>query len=809
MIATDTVPDGAPVAVAADELAPLCRLTPVYVDVETFMSSTVSLSSMTLRQYVAASYLTTISIAIGNADEPAVFFTERFPGPPGCNTLTQETINALIYAANDPAYVFVCHNAAFDIRILRFMLGVPTPKNVWCSMEGAMAAWPEWPGGYGLHNLSATRLPKGQRKFTLDIKDLLVLRNRAKRRPVPRRDVSPQTLLGFTEIAKSGGVTIGNEITFDLCGQILALYNNRDVSAMRLIYQQQIPRIPGLEQEVALRTHQQRKHHFMVDPERLTQLVEALDKSAEYAETQAGEYLTDDEIANVFNRAGQKGTLGSVRHARLKNIVNERLSSEEFKSVSLKKISPLQLQRNPDVAAVLAQTSRASKMLSHKRRSAIFKGVPEVDCELGYARAHTLRFSSPSVGRGLNLHNCPKHDKAVAEPIRKIFRLPDHLCFVRADLANVEYRVEGLLTNCDTVRRMFDPAVGGDYFSDPYCLGWKAMTGVTIDKKSPVRQVSKSATLGLGFAMSPTGYAKVLMGVTADKTSKVTEASLRVIIIESGWKMPHGDGVSKITDELGCSQIIALASFHIHRLFNAAHPEFIRTADWLVRTIQAISTAGGGRVGADRAKRYIDMAYANSSAPDRDMIGLEIDDEIDPNGVASSVRVRCGPWPRTVCWREPFMRYSENFDRGAKPRLTIRKASGELKAFTRQLAIENLTQAAARNGMCMGVAMLDKKGFPDCIHVHDEALLIVPKNRGAVLAARQAIIDVFGPGGPLPFKWSVLVKPADITVTQSMYESEEDVQVPSLDKTTGLLGPGNDRWGKLMRGEPTMFVDLP
>ena len=33
------------------------------------------------------------------------------------------------------------------------------------------------------------------------------------------------------------------------------------------------------------------------------------------------------------------------------------------------------------------------------------QGMDLVPCELGYFRPHTGRFSSPSVGKGLNLHN--------------------------------------------------------------------------------------------------------------------------------------------------------------------------------------------------------------------------------------------------------------------------------------------------------------------------------------------------------------------------------------------------------------------
>jgi hypothetical protein len=135
--------------------------------------------------------------------------------------------------------------------------------------------------------------------------------------------------------------------------------------------------------------------------------------------------------------------------------------------------------------------------------------------------------------------------------------------------------------------------------------------------------------------------------------------------------------------------------------------------------------------------------------------------------------------------------------RNAHP-VTIKKASGLIKPFTRQLAIENVTQAAARNAMCRGVAALDALGYRDVIHVHDEVMLLVRKERAAVLAARDALTKVFGPGHSMPMSWAILIKPEEITLTTSLYENEDDV-----DPKKG------DRWGKIERNEPGCLEGLP
>jgi hypothetical protein len=485
--------------------------------------------------------------------------------------------------------------------------------------------------------------------------------------------------------------------------------------------------------------------------------------------------------------------LKSVRSLRLRKIINEKMDAN-MASTSLKKISPLKLAANPRVAALLAQTSRVSRMLSHKRRSTVFLNVDQVDVELGVFRAHTFRFSSPSTGRGLNLHNIPKHDTAIAKPVREIFRLPENLCFVRADLANVEYRVEGKLTGCKTVIKMFDETQGGDKFNDPYCQAWEAMTRQKITKKSPIRQVAKAAVLGLGFCMGPTGYARgSLLPALADKKSGVTEEVLKQIAIELQWREPSGEysPTKKVMTDLGCSYLVALAAYSIHSSFNKAHPEFSMTADWLLKTVTNISSV----IDKDQARRMLDRAYTMPSAPDPNMIKLSIDS--DSSFHKPSIRVTCGPWVPTVCWREPKMRPTEFSNGPTDIRLTIIKSAGFFKPFTRQLAIENVTQAAARNALCHGVAQLEKMGYQDCLHIHDEIMLIVPRTRESALAARQALVDVFGPNSNHPMGWACLVKPSEISVTESIYEAESD-----FDPAKG------NRWGKIDANTPDCLDNL-
>jgi hypothetical protein len=324
------------------------------------------------------------------------------------------------------------------------------------------------------------------------------------------------------------------------------------------------------------------------------------------------------------------------------------------------------------------------------------------------------------------------------------------------------------------------------------------MTGQTIDKKNPIRQVAKAAVLGLGFCMSPTGYAKVLLVVLADPKSGITPEVLEGIVKEQQWIPPSGKVLDRITNDLGCTRLVAIVAYHIHRLFNEAHPEFSRVAEWLVRCVNTVSKVG---MNFDLARRMLDKMHESNYAPDRNKLELTIDN--DESRDWASIRVKCGPWVPTVCWREPKYR---PVDFATKQMgLTIRKANGPPKIFTRQLSIENVTQAAARNGLCWGIAELEKRGEPHVLHVHDEALLIVDRKREAILKARERLLEVFGPKGPSPLGWAMLMKPDEVTVTESMYEDEIDIQPPSeKNKMKGF-----NRWQKIEQGTEDCLLYLP
>jgi hypothetical protein len=151
------------------------------------------------------------------------------------------------------------------------------------------------------------------------------------------------------------------------------------------------------------------------------------------------------------------------------------------------------------------------------------------------------------------------------------------------------------------------------------------------------------------------------------------------------------------------------------------------------------------------------------------------------------------------------MRFNKHA-KDSRSRLSILKASGFDKTVSKQLAIENVTQAAARNALCHGILQLAHEfGWHNILHIHDEIMIICDKNQVAVLAARDALLRVFGPKSNHPMTWAVLIKPDEVSVTSSMWEDDLDLQPP----TEKNKFKGFDRWRKIEQGTPDCLDNLP
>ncbi len=717
----------------------------LYIDFETWFSQAVRLNRMTLRNYLARTHILGMAYAI---DDGPVEYLE---GP-----ALQEYATVLRDIALSDDWAVVAHNAAFDIRVWRFLLNLPQPRHVHCTLELACAAFPNQPGGYSLAML-ATTLSLGRSKLTMP-KDL-------------------------------------NDV------KAMAEYCAGDVELCRSLHNLVIPRLHKDEIAVAELANAAREMFFVIDPSAALEAATEFATIARASVLDAISILNKNGDENGQDAFGYDGTdVRSVKSGAMRELLLANLGFET-KSISFKKMNPELLRKNQDAHDALKATERTNKALHYRRQVRTFQNVQELDVEMGYFRAHTGRFSSPQPGcRGVNLHNLSKRDKTIAKAIRTIFTLPEDYCFVRADLSNVEYRIEGWLTGCDHTSRIFL----SDPLTDPYLAFGYAATGIWFNKWDPIRQVFKAAVLGLGFGMGVERFMVELAKSLADKQFKVSLADLEAVCTAQHWTVPNIAWVKGAQKKARVPDAIAAVAYHMRELFHKVHPEFLRTAKWLEQTVIALNRS------LDPAMT-LDTMYDLPSAPRRDRLEvLWAGDEYGPG--TKSVRVRCGVWEApTVTWRDLAMR-PFTWNGATTMRLScIQAGKKPPRPLTLSTVIENVSQSAARNALCRGQLKLQDMGYRYQMSVHDEILIRTPKNADAILKARSDILEVFGPGNKLGWDWSVSLNPDEVTVSRSLYEMEMGTLMPPTGtKPNGdPLYPPNSAWWDALPTTPTLLETLP
>lgn len=697
----------------------------LYLDFECrYIPKVLDLKSCTLREYLDGTEVTAASWA---ADDGPLQYCLGVPG--------QATLDEWRKIAEDPDWCVVAHNAAFDVRVWRVLLGLPQPQTVHCSLELAQAAFPCQPGGYKLERLAET-LNLGLPKIDIDLRE---------------------------------GRHTEEELRDYVC---------RDTELCRRLHTACLGRLHPAEVRVSELANAVRELHFEIDPQKVEDALLGFEEVIGN-EAQAVTAILGDE---AFGKDGE--TIKSIKP----HVLREQLKvSLGFRTdtTSKKKINPEKLRRNTKAAEVIESTARANKALSHKRRTRVFQGRSTVDCELGYFRAHTGRYSSPAVGKGLNLHNLPKRDKQIAKAIRSCFRLPKELCWVRADEANVEYRVEGLLTGCAHTHNLFSANV----MADPYLGFGKEATGKMFKKSDPIRQLFKAAVLGLGYCMGMKKFAEELLLALANPFSGISLADLEQVANDQGWRCPSFPYARKVLTELGCPQVVVTVAHHMRQRFHEVHPEYKAFAEWLVTAVEVISRAIPGTY-----DRVCDWLYTQHGAPNRELVDVVPAPDLYGPGTIS-VRVRCGPWyTETVTWRDLDVRPLAN---GGMALTFVQSGSKPPKVVSPNLLIENVVQSAARNATCMAKLMLEQRGWPYLLSVHDEILVACPRDPDMVLKAKQDLMDVLGPGGELAqhWGWAAVIDETEINVSESLYEVDMDKIV--------------EGWWNKLPSHPELLENLP
>ncbi len=703
-------------------------MTVIHIDFETYFSEKdgISLRQMALRKYLEVAPVIGFSVAIDRGAPTWI---------PADSADFLPAIAELEEYLQDPANIFNAYNVPFDARVFRFgrleahgeMLGCRWPTRIRDTMEMGMAAWSNNPGGYSLRNVAQwLHLPP---KLSMD------------------------------------------DVKKGLCSW--QAYCDRDTELLQAIYYRALDRLPEEELFYSENCNRVRGLSYHLKQGTVQASLDAFTKNTEAGVLAATEFLSNyardgEDLGGSIFGGYTEGKVRSVKAKALRELLVGALGFDT-KSTSLKKINPVHLAARPDVATLLQATSKANKGLYYQKRATALIGSTEIDMEKGYFRAtNTGRTSAPTTGRGVNTANLSKKDKTIAKPLRQMLELPEHLCYVRADAANVEYRIEGLLTGCRYISDLFTR----DINADPYSAFAKSAFGVDCKKGEPMRDVvSKAAVLGYGFMMGTIRAIEELNKAVADPINKVSVAQIEALCAQRGWREPQSRYMKGAVTRVGCHWSIAVAANESREAFHAIHPEFGMTADWLQRAVEMLAASKD-------PERIIDRLYEMSGAPDRSLLELCIDKELEFPTVRTKLFGHSMP---TVTWRHLSCSHPGIDGLGA---VTANKGPRNVH---RALLIENEVQSSARLGLVRCENELARRGWITD-SVYDEILIICPRERDAILRARADLVDVMSPSGPHRMGWAFYGKPGDMTVTRTRYEDENEAAIA---------------WKKLEANDPT------
>jgi hypothetical protein len=699
----------------------------LHIDWETHFDEKagITLKKMALRAYLRVAPVIGFSFAVDRGEPEWV---------PADSSNFLPTLAEIDAFGQEAGNVVAAYNAPFDMRVGRFgrmeaygePLGMEWPELIHDAMEFSMAAWPHMPGGFALRNVASwLHLPP-----KLSMEDVLK----------------------------------GRASWEDYC--------NRDCALLQSIYYRALDRLPPDEVFYAENCNKIRGLHYEIHAETVQSSLAAFTANTKAGVEAAVDFLSNyardgEDLGSTIFGGYDEGAVRSVKAKALKELLIGALGFDTT-STSLKKINPAHLAERPDVATLLQATTKANKGLYYQKRAQALVGTTEVDMEKGYFRAATGRTSAPTTGRGVNVANLTKKDKAIAKPLREMLALPDHLCYVQADAANAEYRTAGWLTKCKHIRELFE----ADIDADPYSAFGLAGFGVKAVKGEPLRDVvSKAAVLGYVYMMGKIRAIEELNKAVADPVNKVSVAQMEALCVSRGWKPPTDRYLKGAISRVKCHWSVGVAAYNAREAFHAIHPELATLADWLQMSVEMLSAS-------KEPEWLIDRLYKLPGAPDRNMIDLSIDRELEFPTVRATMLGHSMP---TVTWRQLSCSHP-NIDG-----LGLITANKGPRNVHRALLIENVCQSAARIGLFRCENELARRGYLTD-SVYDSILVICLRERNAILQARADLLDVLGPTGPHKMGWAFYAKPSEITVTRTRYEDEKVAEIA---------------WKKLEANDPT------
>jgi hypothetical protein len=688
---------------------------PVFIDFETYYTSKLTLKRMSLRRYLAATHVTAMTIRMGGVSVSAVGDAE-----------VQSLLPAARGLFESDEVVVVAHNNPFDLRCAHYKLGLPWPKWSLCTLDLARAAWPNLFRSYSLDALGDViqGMPK---KIKIDLHP-------------------------------------GKHTTEEL-----RAYVEQDGVAADYLYHAALSRLPDVELALAAMTSESRQMSLALDAKKaqlaITLFTDVVTKAAKEVADQLGMETVD--YSAIFGM--DMKTVRSVKPAAVKAMLMENLGFRTD-TISIKKINPEKLRRDPKAGATLRALGKVNGTLSHTRRVSSLLLDDEVDLNLRYAGSHTYRWTSTGEGKGVNFLNLPKHDKAVAKPLRQIISVKDRM-LVRGDASSLEYRMVGWWCRSKHVQQLFE----SNLFADPYIAFGHAATGQWCGPKDPVRQVWKTSVLGLGFLMRPRTHAlniakmlatEVAAAQAEGRATKISLNDLEALCRTNNWHMPQTPYYKEFRTKSGLPEAVIAVAHHTHELFHQIHPEIPATGRWITAMLETVAASSN-------PEQALAGMLKHRAAPNPDVVKFEIDHGM----YGRSIKITCGPWVPTLRWSNLGVRRNVFGDIG----LCVSTTRGD-KFITENLSVENITQALGRNGMAHGLLKLWTDGWPAPLNVHDEGLIAVPPDCGTIVRARDAMAETFGPGGYVSkdFGWACVMEPKKITVSKTMWDADPDDICPDF-----------------------------
>lgn len=484
----------------------MAKLTPVFVDLETFWSQEHSLSKMNPIVYCTHKDTEIISCAAAVDKEPV------------CVSFGEELIKKQFKAFDWSDKIVVAHNnSGFDAMILAWRLGV-RPAMYLCTLAMARP-----------HHAKTTGLSLGKlvEHYGVGVKDNSALINTRGRH---LKDFTPDEIEAMRVYNKAD-----TEQCRQLFYKLLPLTSKREMKlidmTIRMLVQPQF-RLDMKLLETTLKEEQARKHEMLLT------LAQMLSITGE----------TDEEIAEKTRE-----TLASA--AKFKELLESRgvecpvkpsPTNPEKEVPALAKTDEafiaLQESDDPVIAAAAATRLGVKSTLLESRVSAFIdvgrSTGGRFPVPINYYGADTT--GRDSGGFGLNAQNLPRISGKPTDALRNSLIAPPHKKIVVADLSGIELRVNHFLWKVPSSMALYqaDPEKADlykDFASMLYNIDKTDVTKVQ-------RQIGKIANLGLGFGAGHKTFvriAKTMGGVDiSEAESKEIVGTWRAAYSEivDGWK---------------------------------------------------------------------------------------------------------------------------------------------------------------------------------------------------------------------------------------------------------------------------------